>query len=87
MPLGHWCWSRHQCPFSHRIFVVNTYISSYGFGSIISGLLGWGFYQVQPGQVRLKAWQMLFVIIAALSIVLGVVVGLFLPDSPPRAKW
>ncbi|RSH95742.1 hypothetical protein EHS25_000834 [Saitozyma podzolica] len=71
---------------TEQIFVVNTYISSYGFGSIISGLLGWGFYQVQPGQVRLKAWQMLFVIIAALSIVLGVVVGIFLPDSPPRAK-
>ena len=69
------------------MFVVNTYIASYGFGSIISGLLGWGFYQINNPSVTFYSWQLLFIIIAAISIILGGVVGIFLPDSPPRAKW
>lgn len=43
-----------------------------------------GFYQVQPSTIY--TWQVLFVVIAGISILLGITVGVFLPDSPPRAR-
>jgi hypothetical protein len=43
-----------------------------------------GFYQVHP--TTIYTWQVLFVVIAGISILLGIAVGVFLPDSPPRAK-
>jgi len=52
--------------------------------SILTGLLGYGFYHV-VGKT-LKGWQYMMLLIACCSMITGVVVGYVLPDSPPRAK-
>lgn len=64
--------------------MVNCYQAFVGVSGVISGLLGYGFYQIPNG--RLRNWQYLFLMIAAISILMGIVVGIVLPDSPPKAK-
>ncbi|GFZ48439.1 hypothetical protein JCM24511_06187 [Saitozyma sp. JCM 24511] len=68
---------------SEQPSVVNFYQAFVGVSTVISSLLGYGFYQVQGG--KLLSWQYVFLIIAAVSILLGAVVFTILPDSPPKA--
>ena len=86
---------------SKRPFAVNGYQTMLGLSTIIAGLLGYGgllmypdpgrgltrsgFYQVGGGS--LYGWQYMFIMISCISIIVGIVMGIFLPDSPPRAKW
>jgi len=70
---------------SPRPSVVNFYQAFVGVSGVISGLLGYGFYQVK-GNSKYHGWQFLFFMVAGLSIVLGFIVGWVLPDSPPKAK-
>ena len=44
-----------------------------------------GFYHVQGHP--LYGWQYMFIMISCISILVGILMGFFLPDSPPRAKW
>ena len=68
-----------------RVTIVNFYQAFVGVSGVVSGLCGWGFYQI-PSNGHFHAWQWLFIMIALLSILLGVIVGIVLPDSPTRAK-
>ncbi|KAJ7476202.1 major facilitator superfamily domain-containing protein [Mycena latifolia] len=54
-----------------------------GANNAISGLLGYAFFHVT--HAALKSWQILFLIVAAISIISGVIVIWQLPDSPARA--
>jgi sugar phosphate permease len=45
----------------------------------------YGFYHLQGG--KLKSWQYLHITIAIISFICSVIVFVFLPDSPTKAKW
>ena len=67
-----------------QVGIVNFYQAFVGVSTVISSLLGYGFYQVHGG--KLHGWQYVFLLIAGISIIMGIVVGIVLPDSPTRAK-
>ncbi|KZO91405.1 MFS general substrate transporter [Calocera viscosa TUFC12733] len=64
--------------------VVSGYQTMIGANSVISGLLGYGFYHVMNS--TLYGWQYLIILISGLSIVMGAFIWFWMPDSPPRAK-
>ncbi|EJT97059.1 MFS general substrate transporter [Dacryopinax primogenitus] len=72
-------YKRHEQP-----LVVSGYQTMIGANSVISGLLGYGFYHVQNS--TLYGWQYLMILIAGLSILMGAFIAVWMPDSPPRAK-
>ena len=56
---------------SEQPTIVNFYQAFVGVSSVISGLLGFGFYQVTGG--TLWSWQYLFLMIGFISIIMGIV--------------
>jgi ACS family allantoate permease-like MFS transporter len=49
---------------------------------ILSGPIGYGVGAIAGGH----QWRWYFIILGSISLVYSVILGLFLPDSPPRAK-
>lgn len=45
----------------------------------------YGFYHLQNG--ALKSWQWLHITIALISLTMSVVILIFLPDTPTKARW
>ena len=56
-----------------------------GMQQIVGGLLAYCFSLIKTGP--LKSWQWLFLSYGIISVFFGVWVGLWMPDSPMRAKW
>lgn len=55
-----------------------------GAQQIVGGLLAYCFSLISSGP--LKSWQWLFLIYGVISVIYGVFVGWWMPDSPMRAK-
>ncbi|RSH83548.1 uncharacterized protein EHS24_007236 [Apiotrichum porosum] len=70
---------------SEQPFVTSMWQCMLGTSSIITSLLAYGFYHLQGG--KLKSWQYLHITIAIISFICSVIVFVFLPDSPTKAKW
>lgn len=64
--------------------IVTTWYMMNGFQQIVGGLLAYGFSHITNGV--LKSWQVLFLTYGVVSFTWGLVVLVFLPDSPMRAK-
>lgn len=56
-----------------------------GLQNIIGGLIAYGFSFVRDDS-PLKSWQALFMTYGILTVIWGVFVGMWMPDSPMRAK-
>ena len=56
-----------------------------GLGQILGGVLSFGFQQVTDA--ALSGWRIMFLTLGALTILVGVVTLLFLPDSPMAARF
>lgn len=56
-----------------------------GAQQIVGGLLAYCFSLIPEGGV-LKSWQWLFLTYGIISVIYGIVVGYWMPDSPMRAK-
>ncbi|WOO79996.1 putative transporter [Vanrija pseudolonga] len=57
-----------------------------GANTIISGILGYGFYHVKSHH-GLKGWQWMHIAIAIVSFISAIIIFIFLPDSPTQARW
>lgn len=57
-----------------------------GLGQILGGLISFGFQHVAPG-AGLAGWRIMFVVLGCLTVVIGLCVFLFLPDTPMQAPW
>ncbi|THX17220.1 MFS general substrate transporter [Aureobasidium pullulans] len=68
-------YSRRQQPI--RMYTAN------GFGIALGGLLGYGIGHIKAG---LPSWKFEFLIVGALCSIWGIVMMIFLPDSPVTAK-
>jgi sugar phosphate permease len=64
--------------------VKTEFVTRAGFQGIITSLLGYGFYHVVDKP--LKGWQYMILMISIVSIILGIFIGWWMPDSPTKAK-
>ncbi|KAI7885484.1 MFS general substrate transporter [Lichtheimia hyalospora FSU 10163] len=64
--------------------IVTIWYMMNGFQQIVGGLLAYAFTHITSGP--LKSWQALFLTYGCFSFIWGLVVLVFLPDSPMRAK-
>lgn len=55
-----------------------------GIGQIFGGLFSWAFQHV-PKTAPLAGWRVMFVVLGAATVVLGICIALFVPDTPMRA--
>lgn len=57
-----------------------------GLGQIIGGVVSYAFQHMGP-DARLAGWRTMFLTLGCLTVVVGICVVLFLPDTPMKAKW
>ncbi|KIM79876.1 hypothetical protein PILCRDRAFT_10049, partial [Piloderma croceum F 1598] len=57
-----------------------------GLGQIIGGLISWGFQQADAGD-SLAGWRIMFVVLGVLTIVIGLLIIIVMPDDPMSANW
>ena len=62
---------------------IGLWYTANGFGIALGGLLGFGIGNIKGG---LPSWKFEFLIIGALCCIWGVVMVIFLPNSPVTAK-
>ncbi|KAI9776700.1 MAG: hypothetical protein M1839_009427 [Geoglossum umbratile] len=58
-----------------------------GFGQILGGLVSYGFQHVKPGDGALAGWRVMFITLGLVTVAIGIVTTVWLPDSPMSAKW
>lgn len=78
--LTYWFPAREQAR-SVALFMTATALAGIVAGPVSGAILG------MHGFARLSGWQWLFVLEGAPALILGVVVLLYLPDSPQTAAW
>lgn len=57
-----------------------------GVGQIIGGAISFGFQHMGP-DAPLAGWRTMFVVLGCVTVLTGLCVLLFLPDTPMKAKW
>jgi MFS family permease len=58
-----------------------------GVGQILGGLISYGFQQVQAGDGATAGWRVMFITLGLVTVIVGVVTSVWLPDSPMKAEW
>ncbi|KEY72298.1 hypothetical protein S7711_00986 [Stachybotrys chartarum IBT 7711] len=57
-----------------------------GVGQIVGGAISYGFQHMGP-DAALSGWRTMFVTLGVATVITGLCVVLFLPDTPMKAKW
>jgi len=60
--------------------------SAPGVGQILGGLLSFAF-QAVPKDYPVSSWRLMFITLGAVTIIVGIIVLLYLPDTPLNAKF
>ncbi|KAI9764610.1 MAG: hypothetical protein M1840_008344 [Geoglossum simile] len=58
-----------------------------GVGQILGGIVSHGFQQVKSGDGELAGWRVMFITLGLVTVAIGVVTAVWLPDSPMKAEW
>lgn len=58
-----------------------------GVGQIVGGAVSYGFQHVERGSGIMAGWRMMFLVLGIVTVVVGVAVGVWLPDTPMKATW
>ncbi|KAI0796497.1 MFS general substrate transporter [Abortiporus biennis] len=66
-----------------QALVIGAFYSMNGFQQCVGGLIAYGIAQIH--NVGLKNWQILFTLLGCLTVVWGIFIFFWLPDSPMRA--
>ena len=66
--------------------VLRTALIYSTLSSLTNGLLSYA-SSFAVGQLGVKAWQLLFLLVGSITFSWGLLLGLFLPDSPVNARW
>jgi MFS transporter, ACS family, DAL5 transporter family protein len=56
-----------------------------GLGQIIGGAISYGFQHVTGG--GLAGWRVMFIVLGAVTVCVGLGVFVFIPDTPMKASW
>lgn len=67
-----------------QALVIGSFYSMNGFQQCVGGLIAYGIFQVKDA--ALKNWQILFLLLGALTFAWGLFVAWYLPDTPIRAR-
>ena len=79
---SHWYTKSEQAP------RFSIWYAGLGLGQIIGGVLSYAFQQVRDeGQKRLEGWRIMFVVLGVVTVMIGVVTGVWLPDTPMQARF
>ncbi|KAL7412202.1 major facilitator superfamily domain-containing protein [Mrakia frigida] len=65
-----------------QVVTVSLWYCMNGLQTAVGGLIAYGFFHIQG--TAIKNWQFLFLILGLITIVWGLFVGYWLPDSPMR---
>lgn len=57
-----------------------------GFGQIIGGAISYAF-QHATSNGGIAGWRVMFIVLGAITVLIGLCVILFIPDTPMQAKW
>lgn len=57
-----------------------------GLGQILGGVISYAFQHMGP-DARLSGWRTMFLTLGLVTIIVGSLVIIFLPDTPMKAKW
>ncbi|EGS17902.1 putative allantoate protein [Thermochaetoides thermophila DSM 1495] len=57
-----------------------------GLGQIVGGLVSFGFQHMGP-EAKLAGWRTMFLTLGVITVIVGICVIIFLPDTPMKAKW
>ncbi|KAK0386674.1 hypothetical protein NLU13_6509 [Sarocladium strictum] len=57
-----------------------------GLGQILGGAVSYGFQHMGPG-AQLAGWRTMFVVLGCITVLIGICVLVFLPDTPMKARW
>ncbi|ORY21526.1 putative allantoate permease [Naematelia encephala] len=66
--------------------VARTAIIYSTLSSLTNGLLSFACSYITD-QLAIKGWQLLFILVGAITFSWGILMGFFLPDSPVSARW
>lgn len=67
-----------------QAITIGCFYAMNGLQQCIGGLLAYGVYHIQGGPIT--SWQVLFTLLGCITVVWGLFVFWWLPDSPMRAK-
>ena len=57
-----------------------------GLGQIIGGLVSYGFQHMGP-DAKLSGWRTMFLVLGCVTVVIGILTFILLPDTPMKARW
>lgn len=57
-----------------------------GTAQVLGGLISFAFQQMSP-DAALSSWRTMFLVLGLVDVVLGVIMIVFVPDSPMTAKF
>ena len=64
----------------------SIWFAGLGLGQIIGGVLSYAFQQVKR-EGRLTGWRIMFVVLGVVTVVIGGITGVWLPDTPMQARF
>lgn len=64
----------------------SVWYAGLGLGQIIGGVLSYAFQQVKR-EVGFEGWRIMFVVLGVVTVVIGIVTGIWLPDTPMQARF
>ncbi|QLL32382.1 hypothetical protein HG536_0C05510 [Torulaspora globosa] len=65
---------------------VSIWFGMNGLGSIILSAIAYGLY-IRQDSYAIKAWRLLFIITGVITIFLGFLIALWIPDDPSKARF
>jgi MFS family permease len=71
---------------SEQAFRFIVWFTAVPVGQIIGGLLSFGFQHISEDS-DLPGWRIMFLVMGAATIVIGILTILLLPDTPMKASW
>ncbi|MCX7104178.1 MAG: MFS transporter [Methylococcales bacterium] len=74
-------------PAPNRAKATATFMSAVALAGVIGGPISGLIMTYLDGVATLKGWQWLFLIEGSPAVILGVVVALYLENSPKEARW
>ena len=64
----------------------SVWYAGLGLGQIIGGVVSYAFQQVKR-QEGLEGWRIMFVVLGVVTVFIGAVTGVWLPDTPMQARF
>lgn len=58
-----------------------------GFAQILGGIVSYAFQCIAPGAAAISGWRIMFIFLGIITIIIGIVAGIILPDSPMSTSW